>query len=184
MITDQFSYMYEKYHQLSVQTAFRLSQNHAVADDVAQEVFFHLYMVQDMLDFQNERKLRSLIILATINKTKDYFRKPSQKNEGGVMPDDRYIEDTDERKDPEEVMLANEKTKYRKLILDMLRQKNQVSYEMLIKVSVFELQPETVAREYGTTRNNVNNRVMRARNWMKEELRRMLDGLPNPETEK
>ena len=32
---------------------------------------------------------------------------------------------------------------------------------------------EEVAREFGYTRNNVNNRVLRARNWLLEELERL-----------
>lgn len=45
-----------------------------LAEDISQEVFYHLYEIMDTLDLGNEEKLRALIFIATVNKTKDYLR--------------------------------------------------------------------------------------------------------------
>lgn len=44
---------------------------------------------------------------------------------------------------------------------------------IFMKVQMQGIPTDEVAREFGYTRNNVNNRVLRARNWLLEELVRL-----------
>ena len=48
-----------------------------------------------------------------------------------------------------------------------------MNYDILIKVAYFEIPPEVVAEEYEITRNNVNNRILRTRKWMRKELNKL-----------
>ncbi len=66
-----------------------------------------------------------------------------------------------------------EKAKYLSMAFENLRRKSPVNYEIFMKVKMQEISTDEVAREYGFTRNNVNNRVLRARNWLLEELGRL-----------
>ena len=70
-------------------------------------------------------------------------------------------------------MLRMEEKKYRKLVLARLRDKNPMNYDILMKVKYYGIPPDSVAAEYGITRNNVNNRIRRTRIWIAEELSRL-----------
>lgn len=172
MTLEQFSNAYENYYKVSVQTAFRLLQDFTIAEDIAQEVFFHLYEIWETIDVTNERKLRSLVVTATVNKTRDYLKKSSKKSESCRLLEHVRSEKTDERLDPEQLLLSSEWSGYRREILDKLRVKNRESYDILIKVVFFGLPADMVAREYGISRNTLDNRIMRARKWLQEELKR------------
>ena len=54
-----------------------------------------------------------------------------------------------------------------------LRKVNPVNYNILVMVKYFGISPDSVAEEYGITRNNVNNRILRTRKWMKAELEKL-----------
>ena len=73
MKNEDFNDIYRKYHRFSVKSAYRLVKDRMLAEDISQEVFYHLYEIMDTLDLGNEEKLRALIFIATVNKTKDYF---------------------------------------------------------------------------------------------------------------
>ena len=75
MKNEDFNDIYRKYHRFSVKSAYRLVKDRMLAEDISQEVFYHLYEIMDTLDLGNEEKLRALIFIATVNKTKDYFKK-------------------------------------------------------------------------------------------------------------
>lgn len=66
-----------------------------------------------------------------------------------------------------------EKKEYQKLVLQRLRDKNPINYEILIKIKVMGMSPESVAEEYGLTRNGVNNRILRMKEWMNSELEKL-----------
>ena len=66
-----------------------------------------------------------------------------------------------------------EKKEYQKLVLQRLRDKNPINYEILIKIKVMGMSPESVAEEYGLTRNGVNNRILRIKEWMNSELEKL-----------
>ena len=74
MKNEDFNDIYRKYHRFSVKSAYRLVKDRMLAEDISQEVFYHLYEIMDTLDLGNEEKLRALIFIATVNKTKDYLR--------------------------------------------------------------------------------------------------------------
>ena len=59
------------------------------------------------------------------------------------------------------------------MALEKLRRKNQMNYEIFVKVKYMDIPPEMVAEEYEITKNNVNNRILRTRLWLKKELSKM-----------
>ena len=170
---ENFDDAYEKFHRLSVKTAFRIVKDKTIAEDISQDVFYHLYEIRDTLDFSNERKLRALISAATANKARDYFKKSSWKREKCALEDVSFWEKADEALDPESILIRREEKEYVRLILDRLQKKNPLNYEILIKIKVFGMLPDQIAAEYGITRNNVNNRILRTRAWIREEWKRL-----------
>ena len=73
----------------------------------------------------------------------------------------------------EAMVLGIETCEYMSMALEKLRRKNRMNYEIFMKVKYMDISPEMVAEEYGITRNNVNNRILRTKLWLREELSKM-----------
>ena len=85
--------------------------------------------------------------------------------------DEEGVEETpDERGDPEAQLLRMEEETYQRLVLRKLRMRNPQNYDILIKTKMHRIPASEVAEEYGITTNNVNNRNLRSKAWIIEEL--------------
>jgi RNA polymerase sigma-70 factor (ECF subfamily) len=166
---EDFVAIYDKYLRFSVSVAKQIVKDEALAEDVAQEVFCHLYHVMEDIDWTNERKLKALIFTATHNKAKDYLKKPHVKSE--VFPSESEENEFEiSGENLEELVLRKEANVFRAKVLQKLRKKNPMNYEILIKVKYLDISPDIVAQEYGITRNSVNNRILRTKIWLQKEL--------------
>lgn len=172
MNSEQFTAFYKHYYEISVKIASGIVQSRFVAEDVTQEVFVYFYRIKDKLDISSERKLHTLVVMETMNKGRDYLRKSYVKRE--VMFDNDIAElQYKSVESAEAAILGMEKAQYISLAFENLRRKNPVNYMIFMKVQMQGIPTDEVAREFGYTRNNVNNRVLRARNWLLEELVRL-----------
>lgn len=173
MKNENFKDIYLKYRGFSVNVACKLVKDQSVAEDICQEVFSHLYEIRDALDLTNEKMVKALIFTATMNKSKDYFKKSWRIREDNASDEIQYISAPDTGADPESIMIHREEMRDRKLVLEKLRRVNPMNYDILIKTKYFGIPPDFVAEEYGITRNNVNNRNLRTKIWMKKELEKL-----------
>lgn len=173
MKNEDFEDVYQKYHKFSVRNARKIVKDRMAAEDISQDVFFRLYEIRETLDLSCEKMLRSLIFMATVNKAKDYLKKPGNKFECSGLDELEYAEPYGKHLDPEEIIIHKEDVEFRNRVLISLREKNPMNYDILIKVACFEIPPEAVAEEYEITRNNVNNRILRTRKWMRKELNKL-----------
>ena len=62
-----------------------------------------------------------------------------------------------------------------RLIFQELRKKNEMNYEIYIRVKIFNILPGFVAEQFNITVSNVNNRIMRTKRWLKEEYQKTAD---------
>ena len=171
---ENFDDIYLKYWKFSVNVALKIVKNRAVAEYISQETFYKLFMLGDKLDVSNEAKLESLIFTATVNNVKDYCKKAYVRREQQPIECETGEEKTgDEKYNPEARILRMEESEYQKLVLQRLRDKNPVNYDILIKTKVLGMSPDSVAEEYGLTRNSVNNRILRTKEWMNKELEKL-----------
>lgn len=170
MKNEDFQNVYSEYRGFSVRVASKFVKDENLAEDISHEVFYHLYMVKDSIDITNVAKLRSLIFTATVNKVRDYFRRSVVKNESCTLDDDNGVEPADSRYDPERMVLRMEEKEYRKLVLQKLHRERPVDYDILIKVKYLGMSPDSVAAEYGVSRNNVNNHIWRTKIWLENEM--------------
>ena len=172
MNSEEFRSFYRHYYDVSVKLASRIVQSHFTAEDVTQEVFLYFYRIKDRLDMSSERKLYSLVVTETTNKGRDYLRKSYVKRE--VMFDNEVSElQYKSVESAEAALLGMEKAQYITMAFENLHQKNPVNYEIFMRVVMLDISTDEVAREFGYTRNNVNNRVLRAKKWLLEELARL-----------
>jgi DNA-directed RNA polymerase specialized sigma24 family protein len=79
----------------------------------------------------------------------------------------------DKQHNVENQMLSMEEKSYLKILFQNLKDYNPISYEVFIKVIILDTPPESVAEEYHTTANNVNNRILRTRSWLRKEYARI-----------
>ena len=73
----------------------------------------------------------------------------------------------------EAALLGMEKQQYLSMAFENLHRKNPINYKIFMRVVMEGIPTDEVAREFGYTRNNVNNRVLRARNWLLDEITRL-----------
>ncbi len=174
MIIENFDDFYDHYQGFSAYVAFCMTSDEELAKDISQEVFLSLFKVRDRLDYSNMKRLKALVMRATTNKCIDYFRKVSSRPEDFTINDEESTyEPADEKMNPEARMLRMEEEKYQKLILNRLRQRNPMNYDILVKTKLHELSSAEVASEYGITPNNVNNRNLRSKAWIIEEMEKI-----------
>lgn len=172
MSNEEFMLLYEKYHKFSASIIYRIVKDKAETDDLCNDVFYSIYKLGDKLDIKNEEKLRAFIAVTSKNRALDYLKKAYVMYEQCTVDDDHWEEIPDKGCSPEEQILRIEKSMYQKMVLARLREKNKLNYDIIIKVKYMGISPDDVAEEYGITRNNVNNRILRAKHWLIEELRR------------
>ena len=141
---------------------------------ISQEVFLALFKVKEKLDYSRPDKLKALVMKATSNKCMDYYRKASSRQESYTIDDEENAyEPVDEKSNPEARILRMEEEKYQKLVLNRLRKRNPMNYDILVKTKFQELSAAEVASEYGITPNNVNNRNLRSKAWIIEEMEKI-----------
>ena len=175
MTYEEFRDFYGKYFKFSTEVAYRVIEDRGLAEDISQEVFYKLYRMGNKLDLGNERKIAGLVKKATIHKAIDYKRSKMRKRDTVSMTDEIAKVLPDDRVSVEAHLLHMEKNQYQKMVLEKLRTVNKMNYDILIKVKYLDISPDEVAREYNITRNNVNNRILRTKQWITDEMSRYYD---------
>ena len=175
MTIENFNDFYREYIEFSAKVAYRILQNRENAEDISQEVFLHFYKIRKNIDYSNAKMLESLVFTATANKCKDYYKKSWIKRETCLVDAEKGVEAVDERQNPEKVVLQKEEEKSGELnqVFTKFREANPTNYDILMKTKMLGVPPEVVAEEYGMTRNNVNNRNKRTKEWISRALKEM-----------
>ena len=173
MNNEEFREFYQEYFEFSKRIAAGIVKSRSTAEDISQEVFCYFYRIRERLDAGNKKKIHALVVLETTNKARDYLRKSHVKREVSTLDEVTEREQEKRVESAESMLLGIETKEYVNMVLEKLRRKNWMNYDIFIKVKFQDIPPEVVAEEYGITRNNVNNRILRTRLWLKEELSRM-----------
>ena len=61
------------------------------------------------------------------------------------------------------------------MILEKFRAEQPMNYEILTQVKFAGISVETVAKEFGLTKSGVNNRIYKAKRWLKEQYRKIYE---------
>ena len=153
MNSEEFNTFYRRYYKVSVKIANGIVQSRFTAEDVTQEVFSYFYEIKERLDASSEEKLHALVVWKTTNDVAELQYRTTESAEAAL--------------------LGLEKQKYLSMAFEGLRRKNLINYMIFMRVVMEGVSTEEVAREFGYTRNNVNNRVLRARKWLLAEILRL-----------
>ena len=173
MTIENFDDFYDEYQRFSAYVAYCITKDKLLAEDISQEIFITFYKMRDRLDYSDHKKLRALVLRATTNRCNDYFRKSSTKQEMCTFDEDGINETADERGNPEAQLLRMEEETYQRLVLRKLQRRNPKNFDILMKTKMHRIPASEVAEEYGITTNNVNNRNLRSKAWIIEELEKL-----------
>lgn len=174
MAIENFDDFYDQYQKFSIQVAFCHVRDHELAEDISQEVFTAFFRGKDRLDYSDTRRLKVLVTKATINKCIDHIRKSSSGIEVYIIDDERnWYEPADESNNPAARLLRIEERRYWGIVLNRLRQKNPMNYDIWVKTRYDGMSAAEVADEYGITPNNVCNRNLRSKVWMIREYEKI-----------
>lgn len=146
-----------------------------MADDVSQDVLYKMYNMRKGLNVDNEKMMYSLIRRSSVNKAMDYKKKPSSRHEFVCTEDISEILEVRRSVDAEEVILRKEKKEFMYMVLERFREEQPLNYEILIQVKYLDIPVEIVAEEFGLTKSGVNNRIYKAKRWLKEEFRKVYE---------
>ena len=110
-----------------------------------------------------------------MNKAMDYKKKSSSRHEFVCTEDISEILEVRRSVDAEEVILRKEKKEFMYMVLERFREEQPLNYEILIQVKYLDIPVEIVAEEFGLTKSGVNNRIYKAKRWLKEEFRKVYE---------
>ena len=163
MKNQTYEEFYLKYRKISKAYAYGILHDWNMADDVSQDVLYKMYNMRKGLNVDNEKMMYSLIRRSSVNKAMDYKKKSSSRHEFVCTEDISEILEVRRSVDAEEV------------ILERFREEQPLNYEILIQVKYLDIPVEIVAEEFGLTKSGVNNRIYKAKLWLKEEFRKVYE---------
>lgn len=170
--SEDFKEIYEEFQRFSVEVAFQIVKDNAMAEDISQDTFVNLYKKRNFLNLSNKRLMKALIFSSTCNMAKDYLRKSYVKRETNFEEgQEERIEA--EAYNTEDVILFLEKKDYLIEVLKKLKKKNLKNYSIYMKVKYQDISQEEVAKEYGMTTHNVANRIHRIKRWIDKEMEKL-----------
>ena len=118
--------------------------------------------------------IRALVETAARHIAIDYLRSSRAKKE--ILTEDASLADEFHREAGAEAhILRMEEKAYRRMLLERLREKDRITYEILVRVEILGIPSEEVALEFRITRKNVYTRIWRARKWLRAEMARLYD---------
>lgn len=173
MNNTEFMKFYKKYRGYSMRLAKTLIQDEDDVEDICQETFASIYNMGDALDLSNERKIRGLLKTVIFNEAKDYHKKAYRKYECKTADIEYYENLKNLSYEIDNLILGIEAKHKIKFIFQKLREENPMNYEIYVSVKIYGIPPGYVAKKFNITTNNVNNRNLRTKRWLKEEYLKM-----------
>lgn len=162
-----FMMFYSKYRGFSKMLIRKVVSDKHDVEELCQEVFANIYSMGKELDLSNERMVYGMVKTITLNEVKDYCKRAYKKHEYIIEDPGQTIRDLSYEID--DLLLARETGHEISLIFQKLRNENERNYEVYVRTIIYKIPPASVAKQFHTTSNNINNIVMRTRNWLKNE---------------
>lgn len=175
MKNEDFIKIYMEYKAYSAKVVFRAVKDRGLADDISQEAMIKLFQMGNRLETSNKKMMESLVFTISMNKVRDYYRKANVKREVFKLDETNAGDRHGNVPDPLEILMRIERKEHQKLILERLRKKKPMDYDIIMKVKVWNIPPASVAKEYGMSVNTLNNRIFRTKRWLKREMSRIYD---------
>lgn len=161
MKKEEFESIYLEYHHMVIHLALDILHDQNLAEDVCQEVFLKL---NEKIEDLDKIRIKGWLLRCGKRKSIDFARRSYRKNEVSII-----VEKMEENFVIEYLVEAeneNSRRSFRNFLLDELKKKNRMWYNLIIRVVVENESPEAVAEDYGITVVNLRMKISRARHWL------------------
>lgn len=166
--SESFALLVEKYQDAVFTVCFSLLKNYHDANDAAQNTFIKAY--KNVKRFKFDSSFQTYITRIAINTCKDEFRKMSrQSGNVSIDSDENLYEIKDASDTPEKAFEKKELQKTVHRAISVLPQKYR---EVIILRDINGLSYEETAKALKTSQGTVKSRISRARNALKEILKK------------
>ena len=162
-----FDLLVDKYKSSIYALAYTKLRNFHDAEDVTQEVFIKAY--QKLSTLKRRDNFLAWLFSITVNSCKNFLTSRARR------PDGDYIEDQDMTLWAAPSMEAHRSESAAESIREAIDQLPEIYRQTLTLYYLGGLSSKEIARFLGTSVNTVNQRLMRARTKLKEELITMID---------
>lgn len=163
MKREKFDELYYSYYKLVLHVAYDIVQDYGGAQDVCQELFIKL---DEKIEELDEGPIKGWILRNTYRKSIDYMRKSYRKKEIPVsmerMEQELVVEYLVEAE------LEASRMEFRNFVMDELKAKNEMWYDLIDRIVLNNEPAKTVAQEYGLTVMNLRMKISRARRWLQK----------------
>lgn len=161
MRRENFCHVYEEYHKLVIHLAYDVLKDYALAEDVCHEVFIKFYEKIEELD---EERVKGWLLRCGRRKAIDFVRRSYWKREISETLEQAELDlVTDYLLEAES---ENDRKQFRNFVLEELKKKNKVWYDLMMRVVVGNESAAAVAQEYNMTLVNLRMKISRARHWL------------------
>ena len=164
-----FEDLYETYRNDVYRVSLYYTKDEYISQDIAQKVFFELYLHYDNIDMN---KVRAYLMRATRNTCLNWIRDTNRevKQEGfNALPDDSLL-----TRSLEDIYIHSECERHEKEffthIMQSLREENESWYDILNLVYCMGKSREEVAEELGMTVQVLYSKLYRAKQWIKRHF--------------
>ncbi|MEA4962522.1 RNA polymerase sigma factor [Lutispora sp.] len=173
--TELYAELIERYKNKVYSTAYSYTRDYEEAKDLTQEIFIKVY--NNLSGFQNKAQFSTYLYRVAVNRCIDWTRRKRPKTISMLTCQDDenvdiydFIADYDSN--PEEILLRQEN-------MDFIRREVSNLPEIYSTVMIMyyfqEFSPQEISDILGVPRKTIDTRLFRARNLIKERIRRKLD---------
>ncbi|MCQ1531357.1 RNA polymerase sigma factor [Lutispora saccharofermentans] len=173
--TELYAELIERYKNKVYSTAYSYTRDYEEAKDLTQEIFIKVY--NNLSGFQNKAQFSTYLYRVAVNRCIDWTRRKRPKTISILTCQDDenvdiydFIADYDSN--PEEILLRQEN-------MDFIRREVNNLPEIYSTVMIMyyfqEFSPQEISDILGVPRKTIDTRLFRARNLIKERIKRKLD---------
>lgn len=167
-----FTDLYQRYCPIMRHQVYKLMGEMLQADDLVQEAFVRLIGKYNTLRKLDEPQLVFYIVKTVRSVTINALQASAKREMWSITWADDPVSELPNQDTPEQTLLRRERQKE---LSDAVGQLPQAAQDLLYFKYILELSNEVLAKQYGTSQENIRQRLCRAR----RELLRRMGGVPH-----
>lgn len=163
---DKFLEIYEKNKNLVLKTAYDMTGDYHLAQDICQETFLKLLGFQDYAD---EKRIKSWLVVVAMNLVRDRKRKGGKYKE--ILNLQEELKDTaDARNNVDRYLEQLGQREFKDHILMELYKKKPIWYEVFMLAEYLEVPRKQIAKKYNVSLSSIDSYLKKSKRWLKDNF--------------
>lgn len=163
---DKIIFIYENYYSYMAYKASKYLKSKQDIEDTVHNSMIKIIEHLDKIDINDPVKAKSFCGTVSKNKAIDFLRSKENQN---ILSDEEEINQFVDSTDPEEILITNET---HNIILNAINSLNEKYRDVCILKYVNKLKEREIAEILGITPKNVNIRIFRGKQLLRDALRK------------